>query len=344
MSIRRYIAIVESEMLVEMVVRYQTVGGNTVIAHRGNVWVFNTDDRGRKVLADIKKLTGAQGSDLEDVVERIRDTRPDIILGTIHDGKLYLDSMHSMAHSQTNPQVRKLMQTLGIHQVGVIGRNKEGDDTEEEFDVEELTGDIPDIVYHGTSTTHIYEILRVGLRPNTKTNWPEVGKFTDRVFLTSSLDNALFHANHQTVPSRFKRNRTSGRPIILKVRIPDRALIVPDYDVVANFHGKGDPMTAQSGYEKHISKVTPQVDTKRIRKYSPGTDWTRATGVFAYKGRIPPSFIVGMYVPGMMADTDDDRGLDVEEMFEVSPDDFHDALDAVDNFGFYDPHYRPEDE
>lgn len=327
------------DILLEMVVRFddEDDASPQIIAHRDSIWLVDVSTDDEDVIEDIRARTGLEGDTIADMIDEIADVRPDIVLGTVYRDRraLYLSGTTADTHSRTNPLVRKVMQTLGLRTLEISRVGYSGDEYEDEFHAHDVTGDIPEVVFHGTNSKYINAILRVGIRPTENANWKNIGKFSDKVFLTASFDNAMFHAMRQA-------ETLKAYPIIIATRIPDRTRIARDFDVASRFYGDDD-VAGREGYSHSMRGTT--ADTNRrtvdaIAKHSPGTDFTRATGIMGYRGSVAPTNFVTMYVP---ATDNEDGPINHDEFVEVPPEDFWKALDMLHDFGYYDPSYEPEE-
>jgi hypothetical protein len=326
-----------SDILMEMIVRYDDPNDANphIIAHRDSVWVTSYDNTNRKLLADIRARTGVAGKTFGEMLDHIGNYRPDVIRGTVNrnDGTLYLSGAVADVNSRTNPLVRKVMQALGLTTLEIERVGYNGDEYTDQFDVSAVPGNIPDIVFHGTNSKYISSILRVGIRPTKNANWANIGKFADKVFLTASFDNAMFHAMRQA-------EKLKAHPIIIATKIPDRARITRDFDVAAQYYGK-DALSGREGYSNSMKATAPyhKKTVSAVKKHSAGTDFTRATGIMGYRGSIPPTNFTTMYVPGTSAD---DVPIAHDQFVEVEPKDFWKALDMLSDFDYYDPTYEHE--
>lgn len=344
------------EILNEMIIRTgKPIDGNTVVAFGAYIWMFNSgadqqDQDERKILKDIQEKTGIRlrsirqknsTSDVnfEDVENEIRDNRPDILLASIYNNQLYIRDTTSQHFPASSPLVKKVMKQLGLYKVTISRSDWEGDDDEAEFRTHELKGDIPDIVYHGTCTRYASSILRTGLRPTDNANWMDQNlKFRDKIFLTADENNAMFHANRQA-------EKLNCAPVVIATRIPDRNLITMDYDVATMFYG-ASPKTKKTGYHKEIKAAAKNQSwrtkhVKTIQKFNPKTDFTKASGIFAYKGSIRPSFFVG-FISTLSEEGHlslSNKGFEFDNIQE-----FKKALEMYDHHGFYDSDYQPEDD
>ena len=145
------------------------------------------------------------------------------------------------------------------------------------------------IYYHGTIVKHLPNIMKYGLRPNDNINWPNVGqtkidlKWNDRIFLTTHLDAAIFHATRNAIIQK-------SEPIIIGVEIPDKSKIIPDFDMVSDFND----MDAAIQHDYHHFIMDGGGYDDLPDKFAKRNDITHSTGFIAYKGRIPSSFIKTM--------------------------------------------------
>ncbi len=331
-----------SEILHEMIVRAGTPQDHsTLVAFGPYIWLFTPSENDRKILRDINKVTGAKLTSMNDVYD-LHDGRPDILIGTIHEGQLFIYG--SEGHfAASSPLVRKVVQQLGLDGAQHSRMSYNADEWEDEISSYAMCGDIPEIVYHGTCTKYIKDILRTGLRPTNNANWENVGKFRHLVFLTADANRASFHANRQA-------DKLQSSPVVIATRIPDRALVTIDYDVAANFYGTSNK-TKSTGYHstlRRIAKTDQWIakQAKRIQKFNPKRDFTKVTGILAYRGRIPPTYFTEFFAT--LAEDGDEKFLKMstnaaENGFSFSSrDEFLKALDMFEEHGFYDPYYEPE--
>ena len=329
------------EILNEMVVRTPRIDDNeNLIAHRDSIWLVPSEDIDPEVMADIVQRTGLTAANtFYSLEEEGRDSRPDILFGYLDD-----DSLHIMANDDTglNPitslLIKKVVKQLGLRSVDQNQMDGDGSEYDQTTYRHEMLGRIPDIVFHGTNSRFMNEIRSKGLGPNENANWERVGKFYDRVFFAARQQYAMFHANRSA--------EKGGIPIIIATRLPDRNLIVPDFDVAGTYYGAEHKRTGAAGYtgtmkgSGHYAHAGNSV--KMIGQHSPKTDFTRETGVFAYKGRVPASFFEYMIVPGSSEGSEDGSRLD-QHAVRVAPADFAKAIEMVEEYGFYDPHYDPNE-
>ena len=153
----------EFYMLHEMVERIHENGGNTIIAHNGNIWRIS-DDPDEQTINDISNLTGIEDpTDLSEFEER-----PDVFFGNIRNNYLYANDSQTK-FSTTSPLIKKLIKHYELD--GYYIPNTYGDGEETYISPYELTGDYPNHAYHGTSSTYTAEILSKGIMPVEHSNW-----------------------------------------------------------------------------------------------------------------------------------------------------------------------------
>lgn len=326
------------EILNEMVVRHQEPDGHHVVAHRDSIWVLSDRDTDESVLDDIQARTGMEGNGYYDFVQL---ERPDVVLGTIHGDMFYREGSDTLqAHPASSILLKKIVKHFKLdgvtfHEMGIE------DSEETEVYRYAMEGKIPEIMFHGTNSAHLRALRSAGIAPNENENWAGVGKFYDRVFLTSSLNYAMFHANRGA-------GLNGSVPLVIATRLPDRNLIDLDFDVAGTFYGKGHDRTRKSGYDRAMNSSKAYGhdwnSTKKIIQHSPKTDFGRESGVISYKGRIPVSFFTYFVVPGS---PEHENQLTVGDSHRVEVSDIVRAVEIVQEHGYYDPYlldYEDEDD
>ena len=173
---------------------------------------------------------------------------------------------------------------MKVDRINTFRLGADDDEVEIENDPTELKGDIPDVVYHGTSTKDLESILIYGLYPSKGISKFQRGGIyhQEHSFFTSDFNTAVFYANNATLDKEHKRKQETY-PIILKLKIPDKNLIFPDYDA--------DVSTTSPRYfpnfgHKNVSKPISTMKSMGL---------SRETGKWSYKGRIPASHILEVY-------------------------------------------------
>lgn len=313
-----------------MIFRHNNSDGKYIIAWKDGIWRISDEEDEetyKKLCEDLKfdeKIDNIFG-----IIEYIENDRPDIFVGTVQGKEeLHPYFKSSFTYGPDSPLIRKIMKILGLS----LYVDTSGD--EESTDVTYVDKEIPhypQFAYHGTTVSAALKIIKFGLRPdNDIENWKF--KFYDRVFLTTRKIDAIFHANNAA-------NKQKSLPIIFRFKIPDPRLIALDYDVAVSF----GELDKEPSY-KQIRSLYPHnhlevVKGSIVKKMSPKTDFTRATGTFSYRGRIPASFIDEMgYRNGEFDIMDTESYLTTENMINVYDlNDMREVLEKLEEFNFYDP-------
>lgn len=318
-----------NSVISEMIERYNDPEGDLIVAHLGNVWRLPSDSTDKKILDDISKHTGLpevdEAYDFYNLIEN--ENRLDIFIGTVgEDNYLHSGLPHSESHTISSPLIRKILHLYKFF--GFKERDFGDVDSSVETHRFDVKGDFLDYAYHGTDSYSMLKILKFGLKPlnGSQSTWDF--QFSDKIFLTTRLHFAMFHAN------RSAKHR-HAKPIVLKVRIPDKKLIVADYDIAKLFGMEKD--AREEGYLDTIQYYNPffPQDASVIKKYSPKTNFTKSSGVFAYKGRIPVSFIEELIFKNM-----DDEMLSLENSTTITDKTkYKDVIDQLHDHDFYDEDY-----
>ena len=317
-----------------MMERHGDPEGDTVVAHRGNIWRFS-DSRNPQMLADIAQQTGIDETDnWHDIESDVMENRPDIFIGRITDDNyLHNSSYEEFSHGAESPLIKKIVQ---FYKLDGYKSASDDEENEETYWSSELKGQSPDYAYHGTNSAALEGIIKYGLYPSEEnsTNWNF--SFSDKIYLTTKENYAIYHANNSA-------HKQKSNPILIRVQIPDKNRITADYDV-AKTYGMTD-VADREGYTNQISQHTQSYDiqrTNKIQKHSPKTDFTKASGVFAYKGRIPAKFIQWIGYKNNY-DQDPDSRLTKDEMQVIhDKNDWPEFVEMMNEYGYYDPVYLDE--
>jgi hypothetical protein len=316
--------------------------GEIIVAYRGNVWLFKDSESDIPLDEDkIEEINNELEADLEwdtpdELVDAINEgSRPDVLTGRIsNDGYkvLYLTNYSGLKiDPKSSPLVRKILNQLDIdtveHPSGISDESFEVDSTHS-------TGDIQDILYHGTTAKYLSNILQKGLVSGiSDTNFSDV-KHDDFIFLTSLFDKAQFHATNSAI-------KAGGDPMIVEVRVPDKNQLIQDYDV-----DNQSEFTDLYGYIRHSVREN-KYDTTKV----PGAAMrlSKEFGVYGYRGRIPASYIESYHIVPNAEDNytnDDIYGLESIEYEEVSPEQARVYAETKENYGmgsFDEPEFEEED-
>lgn len=283
------------QFLLEMIVHKESEQPEYVVAFRGDIWLLDDNSDFEKIKASItanhNKLqnhpSNREMDDYYDLEGWIKDVVPDAIAGSIRNKKLYLAIDPESNYAVTSPLIKKVVNTLKLRSVSYSVSIPLSDGNEKDLEIKkkDIKGNFPDFAYHGTSGKNILSLLKFGIAPlsnihgdvinrNVKSNFPQIISHGDLIFLTSNLNKAEWHAE-------ISSHNQKGHPIILQVKIPDKSLIVPDFDV--------DSRSDRTNYQHKpdIFSAVYSVNSLKASKHS---------GIFGYKGRIPASFIMSVLI------------------------------------------------
>ncbi len=296
------------------------VSGNDTqfLAFRGDYWLlggFNDEkDIPDNVVADIVKHTGLDPMEFQDStalmssLSDIASERPDIITGLISDGEMWLGSREAASHHpQTSSMLKKLIKDLGLYGIHVEDTDWEGEEAGSFTNRYKVKGELPKVLFHGTTSQYMMDIAKTGIRPGINASWEKAGITHKKIiFGTVDIAGAIFHANKASGfqgGEEIYADPDDPFPVILEFAIPDPSKIVPDYDVASQMMGSTTTTnklgyTGQRGFD---SQHSPDIQNQNPE----GRAW-KSTGIFGYVGRIPPSYIIRVHTdfhsPEVMSD------------------------------------------
>ena len=236
---------------------------------------------------DIEKLDkilnlDIDSNDVYDYIDDIRSILPHVIAGYIEYG-IAVIQMTTYDIPPNNKDLVKLKKELSKKGIDFIYQEyiDENTDDNERFMLFPDSGELKDArFFHGTCFIHLKDILRLGIKPNLKSNFNI--KHKDKVFVTTSMLKAAFHS----FTCSNKNNYSLA--IILELEIPDYDKLIVDYDVAATYFGKYDDISIKYDYDKDMHLGSTD---KRRGKDAQKMKVSEKLGVFGYLGRIPASFI-----------------------------------------------------
>jgi len=215
--------------------------GSYIVAYKENLWVLEDRNNLGQFKDEIinvfwKELGSGRENDettdsIEDVnslIDYAESNKLPVIIGEITKNKmLYLLGQGSFNHDpRSSVAIKKVVDQLKLKGVS----RSTGDYDEEETKKKQIVGQIPQNVFHGTSSKYLEQIMRLGLTPQpAQSNYPLIDDIPEGlIFFTGKFDESKHHAEHTA-------NRTKSDPVILELSIPDRAKIVADYDIAKNY-------------------------------------------------------------------------------------------------------------
>ncbi len=275
--------------------------GSKVLANGKNIWVWNNDREFERLAPFINRELGTDFDEEYDV-DQWYEEGAQAVYATIENGRLDMIGNSSYRPAVTSDTLRKTIKALNLN--GVTRRtqsfNPDYDEVEHDFETSRYEFNkklAQKTFYHGTSTTFIESMLKFGLKPNPGETQFDNIEHQDKVFITTELDKAMFHATHSA-------NKNNSFPVIIELRIPDESKLVSDYDVVIDTMGADSDQAMELGYSDIFYQLPNyrgdgskyddmhQRFGKRLDKLS-----TRV-GIFGYKGRIPASHFNFIFADG----------------------------------------------
>lgn len=268
-----------------------------VIAYRENVWLIGeklSEQDANNILNKLairgQEFTSDSDADeqsqvaFHDLYQVINNAeRSDVLVGYIRDKELYLiNSVPFSLDPKSSLLVKKVVQALKLSKVSYE------DDIEQETSVsipkKKITGTIPDYAYHGTSVKYIEKILRTGIMPmEYQSNYARQGVYhSDKIFFTTRFGEAASHA-------RTTGHITKNLPAVIEFKIPDKNLIIPDYDI--------DMKSGKSHYDdmSSIKSASGPVRDYQLGSKKSGS-LSKEFGVYGYQGSVLPQFIRYVYI------------------------------------------------
>ena len=242
-------------------------------------------------------------------------------MGRVEDGDLLVEA-DDYRHGRGSRLLRGVLRHLGLSGVRV----QYEDAVVEDIPAGEVTGGLPDTLLHGTSSANMAGILRSGLAADeTRSNYELHDiRHADTVFLTDNPFKAAHHAENACQPMGLG-SWTSRRvapsasfPVIVEFAIPDRAKLVPDWDI---------DIWSEKGYAYEGSREMRQRQRDSWGRPTTQEDpfkLSRKFGVFGYRGRIPPAFIRSIRI----LTGDREENFSLESWTEVTRGQLERAIDA----------------
>jgi hypothetical protein len=278
------------DFLAEVFVHRTSENAHTVIAFRSDIWLLHNDEQRKDVISGIWNSILAQHpgrvqlrqshkdpQDVHDLKELVNEYIPDALVGQIYDKTLWFDTDVNKAHPLTSTLAKKVAQALKVRSA-----HYSIEDNDAKVSVKKMTGGgLPEMFYHGTSSAYLERIFATGLRAGASaSNWMSGDiEHPETIFFTAQISEAMFHAN-RTAHGR-ENSASAGVPIVIAFRLPDPALLIPDYDV--------DRVSSRKHYEQKPPKDDPNF-TRTAMSSVDSWKLARQSGTFGYKGRIPPAF------------------------------------------------------
>lgn len=312
--------------------------GDHVIAYKSHVFLIDPhkQDLDNPVVRQMANFLGTNTIDLMktygdtwDYLSHLKDMRPDILQGYIHDNSLVLQSS-DFQHRSGSRLLQNIVKSLGLRNVEYNNEYNSYDN----ISSEQLKGSIPKNLYHGTTSEYAYRILRFGLQPGeATTNYPGLGPHNDIshdevVFLTEDIEKAAYHATNAV-------NQQGGFPVVFEFNIPDPSKLVSDYDVESMYDEEYEGNIYNNTYKAPVTEFSSKIK-------EPPFDFSKKIGVFGYKGRIPSNFITDILI---QSEEGYFYGYNSDKWVNVTQEQLQSALDFQDPMMYnYEPEGEDEEE
>ena len=318
-SWRKYLK--EAELLSEMFVKGHE-DGNNIVAYRENLWKLRDDvdeeDPVRDEISQALKMDDAW-IDVHELRDLLEDS-PDVLIGE-YDGGSYSELyIHRGGSFQLDPKssilVKKVVKALGANGASYAPMGGDGDP--EFVGSYQLKGKVADTMYHGTTSNYLTGLMKFGLVPGEKETNYEGIEHPNAVFFSSRFDEAQHHATHTA-------SKVGGDPVVLELKVPDPALLIPDYDVDM---GAGD-----TGCYDYICKTIRDKSSQSLDADS--FSLSREVGIYGYKGRVPAVNISSYYIlmNAEMEMGDDMHYAGKEQYTEATPEEAAVYVDTKNEYG-----------
>lgn len=275
-----------TSLINELIMTDLTKGRNSdtkyFMVYKGKLFIFDDDSkigRAKKSLKDYPQYRYVKDEeDMYNFLNSAAEAGPDILVGEWYPNKQHIVVWNQQDISPySSLQVKKVVKALKAKSIGYRYTAYGGNDTKDKtISAKKATGEIPQKMYHGTSSTELSSILKYGLDPG---RGP--GRFltrdiehTEYVFLSGTFAESVFYAYNASQQPKSSYGRF---PIVLELDVPDKSLIVPDYDA--------DVTKGEEPYYQYRVHAPRQHYTMKAMGVS------REIGKWGYKGRIPAKFI-----------------------------------------------------
>ena len=258
-----------------------------VVVFREHLFVLDDDSKTSKLIRvfkthpALKDVKLGKEHDVYELLIRLADAAPDILVGEWYptrNGLVIWNLQEIIPH--TSIQAKKVAKQLGVNTVTY--RNNDtignGDIIDKDISVKKLKGEIPKIMFHGTSARELTSLLKYGLCPyglqpgnnDQRSNFSKKNIWhPSHVFVTATFEAAQYYDDNATQKDNF------SFPIIIELNLPDPNKLVPDFDADST-------VGAKSYYFHKVPSPTPTI--------MKAMGVSRETGKWGYKGRIPSSF------------------------------------------------------
>lgn len=258
-----------------------------ILIYKENLFILDENSNFTSALGTLELHPGydkyvSHSTDVYDFLQMASDMGPDVLVGEwLPNNKALIVWSSREIIPQTSLQVKKAAQHLGVKVITYryLGSVESGDMMEKDIPIKKIKGEIPRVMYHGTSNRELESILKWGLDPTRGTsNFTRQGIYHPyHIFLAANFEAAQFYAWNAAQNNKSSYYRY---PVILEIKVPDPNLLAPDYDA--------DITAGQNSYYDRDNLFIDKASMK-------ATGLSRETGKWGYKGRIPATFITWIH-------------------------------------------------
>lgn len=246
-------------------------------------------EKDRQILEELLSICAKKGisprnKTLRHVMDEILEIK-DVIIGYVSNNSLQITHPSIDKPSPvSSPYIKKIVNQLGLSSVSYETTDENMDYTgEQTYYPHELVGDIPEFLYHGTSTKYLEKLLRIGFN--------EKNSILNSNFQKAVIhNNVAFFATEKSIAEYYAftaSSNTNCRPIIIKISSASiKNSIVPDWDI--------DNMSEQRMIELHgfdweeLGAENVRPPNKKVELSGKSTTYSKHFGKFGVNGPISP--------------------------------------------------------
>ena len=172
----------------------------------------------------------------------------------------------------------KIIRALNVNKV----TKDYGEDQQTTYQKRQMGGKIPSVGYHGTNSENLETILVGGLEAGrANSNFAQAGIYHEKeIFFAAAFEDAVYYAQNAVRNS----DRKEGiHQVIIEVNIPDKSLVVPDFDADATARTRPELQHYLHAGGGEVSSLKPMAASLEV-------------GKFGYNGRILPQQIRWVWI------------------------------------------------
>lgn len=326
-EISKQLVLTEMQLRTAPIKKGSLISSDTlIVAHRDSIWVIDDQEwknNKKQITAEISQSIGLDDEDAEKLQKTaiwgrsaledlLNDNKNVLVFSMVGDSLTHQRNTFGQS-PQTSPLFKKVAKfllnnfDLTTEQMRIFapGVSQRGF-TKDKVDSADVKGSLPTVGYHGTNIDRVVSIIKKGIMPQASGNYGDV----------HTPGYVFFAADDSSLTQKYASHAAGGIwdpksiPVTVHFKIPDQNLIKPDVDIAHDIYDKDaakiNPDYANLNFPKKEKSFRSTKGVKRPEKM-----WQHAE-VFGYKGRIPPTHIVGFSVPQKIGGP----SISVEQMIE----------------------------